>query len=88
MAFTSFIEFREKFSSSSVQKKILHLKGSGRESPDPPSGFHFLGSTISSSHMQWRGPLKIHGNFDYIHVTRNGLKMSLTVVVPCLPVLF
>ncbi|GAA0141377.1 hypothetical protein LIER_02531 [Lithospermum erythrorhizon] len=51
---------------SSGQARVLYLKGSRRESSDPPSGLHFLGSMISSGHAKWRGPLKIHGNFDYI----------------------
>ncbi|GAA0167002.1 hypothetical protein LIER_22031 [Lithospermum erythrorhizon] len=49
-----------------VQEKVLNLKGSGQESSDLPRGFHFLGTMISFGHVQWRGPLKIRGNFDYI----------------------
>ncbi|GAA0170216.1 hypothetical protein LIER_40914 [Lithospermum erythrorhizon] len=51
---------------SSVQEKILHLKGSDQESSDPTHGFHFLGSMIYAGHVQWRGPLKIRDNFEYI----------------------
>ncbi|GAA0138396.1 hypothetical protein LIER_00151 [Lithospermum erythrorhizon] len=51
---------------SSGHDRVLHLKGSGQESSDPPSDFHFLGSMIYSGHAKWRGPLRVHGNFDYI----------------------
>ncbi|GAA0144577.1 hypothetical protein LIER_04991 [Lithospermum erythrorhizon] len=52
---------------SSLQEKVLHLKGSNQESSDPPRGFHFLGSMISVGRVQWQGPLKICGNFGYIY---------------------
>ncbi|GAA0151216.1 hypothetical protein LIER_37247 [Lithospermum erythrorhizon] len=51
---------------SSAQEKVLHLKGSDQESSDPPRGFHFLSSMISTGRVQWRSPLKICGNLDYI----------------------
>ncbi|GAA0141621.1 hypothetical protein LIER_02731 [Lithospermum erythrorhizon] len=51
---------------SETTRKVLHLKGSGEESSDLPHGFHFLGTMISSDHVQWKGPLKIRGNFDYV----------------------
>ncbi|GAA0160993.1 hypothetical protein LIER_17415 [Lithospermum erythrorhizon] len=39
---------------SSIQEKVLHLKGLGQEPSDLPRGFHFLGTMISSSHVQCR----------------------------------
>ncbi|GAA0160365.1 hypothetical protein LIER_16937 [Lithospermum erythrorhizon] len=51
---------------SSIQEKVLHLKGSDQESSDPPQGFHFLGSMIAAGRVQWKSPLKVCGNFDYI----------------------